>query len=78
MLTPAQCTPTCRAFLAELEALCEHYHVYLTPSGYDTLQIWDRDRDDPGAFDWGGLEDCTETARPVPEDDTCIQPSSRS
>jgi len=59
MMIPEQCSPRCRQFLADLEALCERYDVYLTPSGYDMLQIWRRHADDPGSFDWGGIEDCT-------------------
>jgi hypothetical protein len=59
MTTPAQCTPLCRAFLAALEDLCRHYQVHITPSGYDTLQIWPRHCDDAGGFDWRGIEDCT-------------------
>jgi hypothetical protein len=59
MTTPAECTPRCRQFLAELEALCDKYEVHITPSGDDTLQIWRVHAYDPGGFDWGAIEDCT-------------------
>ena len=59
MSTPEQLTPPCRAFLADLETLCTLHQVYITPSGYDMLQIWRRRSDDPRGFDWDGIEDCT-------------------
>jgi hypothetical protein len=58
-MIPDECTPRCRQFLAELDALCTGYDVYLTPSGYDMLQIWRRRRDHPGGFDWDAIEDRT-------------------
>jgi hypothetical protein len=58
-MTPKECTPRCRQFLADLETLCARYEVHLTPSGYDMLQIWRRHVEDPGGFDWGAIEDCT-------------------
>jgi hypothetical protein len=59
MTTPDACTPRCRQFLADLEALCARYEVHLTPSGSDTLQIWRMHPEDPGGFDWKAIEDCT-------------------
>ena len=63
MTTPADCTPRCRQFLADLEALCLRYQVHITPAGDDMLQIWDRRRDDPGGFDWEAIDDCTQDDR---------------
>lgn len=60
MAIPDDCTPHCRAFLADLEALCDQYQVHITPEGYDRLQIWSRHSDDQEAFDWDGIEDCTD------------------
>jgi hypothetical protein len=60
MTTPADFRPRCRQFLADLEALCARYAVYITPSGYDMLQIWNASVEDAGGFDLGAIEDCTE------------------
>jgi hypothetical protein len=62
MTTPEDLTPRCRQFLADLEALCARYGVHITPSGYDTLQIWNRHVEDAGGFDMEAIEDCTEEA----------------
>lgn len=58
-MTPDDCTPRCRQFLADLEALCTRYKVHLTPSAYDLLQVWDMTSDDTRGFDWDLIEDCT-------------------
>jgi hypothetical protein len=59
-MTPEDCTPRCREFLADLQTLCDRYMVHITPSGYDMLQIWNRVVDDGGGFDWEAIEDCTD------------------
>jgi hypothetical protein len=65
-MTPEECTPRCREFLADLEALCDRYMVYITPSSYDMLQIWNRLADDAGGFDWEAIEDCTDVDQELP------------
>jgi hypothetical protein len=59
MTTPADFTPRCRQFLAELDALCARHGVHITPSGYDTLQIWPVHVEDTGGFDLAAIEDGT-------------------
>ena len=35
-----------RAFLLDIQAVCEKHGKVLVPSGYDTLQVWPLDRGD--------------------------------
>jgi hypothetical protein len=59
MTMPAELSPLCRQFLAELDALCAHYGVRITPSGYDMLQIWKVGVTARERFDLEAIEDRT-------------------
>ncbi len=44
-------------FKAALIALCIEHDVHLSPSQYDSLQVWERDPRNPDTLD--DLNDCT-------------------
>lgn len=45
------------AFIFDLIDLCRQHHVQLTTSGYDLLQVWDRELGESAIH--GGIEDKT-------------------
>ena len=62
-------TKKCEDFLAELESLCCHHEVTISPSMYDSLQVWDRVLDED-TLNFPDIEDRTIGGRDVERKDT--------
>lgn len=52
-------------FLDALENLCIEYGVQLSPSGYDSLQVWDWERGDEPIY-CNGVQDMTKPGNKKP------------
>lgn len=66
MARPADLSPRCRQFLADLDALCARYGVHITPSGNDRLAIRRVHIEDTGGFDMDAIDDHTEESSDAP------------
>ena len=52
-------------FVKALDALCKEHDVFLTPSNYDILEVWDGGRQDAAGINLFRIDDLTRVTTPT-------------